>query len=167
MGRWRYVYDNFEEILSALFLAVMIAALSLQVLIRASIGGAVAWAEELSRYTFVWAVYIGASLAAKRAAHVRINAQFMLFSPAVKVFFRLLSDAIWTGFNLFFAVYGLKMLAEAFEFPEISPTLGIAKAWVEVIIPLAFILISWRTIELYIRNWGRLTEWVVEQEKMV
>ncbi|MDR3077616.1 MAG: TRAP transporter small permease [Planctomycetota bacterium] len=167
MSRWRYAYDNFEEILSAFFLAVMISALSLQVVIRATSGGAVSWAEELSRYTFVWAVYIGASLAAKRAAHVRISAQFMLFPPKVKVFFRLLADAVWTGFNLFFAIYGLKMLAEAFEYPEISPTLGIAKAWVETIIPLAFLLISWRTVEIYIHNWHRLTEWVVEQEKMV
>lgn len=154
MTALRYLYRNFEEILSSFFLAVMIFALSLQVIVRATTGGAVSWAEELSRYTFIWAVYIGACLAAKRASHVCITAQLLLFPKSVRLGFRVLADAIWVGFNLFFAINGLEMLKEAFEFPEISPTLGIAKAYVEAIIPIAFLLMSWRTVELYVRTWG-------------
>ncbi len=164
MSKLRYVYDHFEEFLSSFFLAVMIGALSLQLLERALVGGAVAWAEELSRYTFIWAVYIGASLAAKRGAHVCINAQYMLFPPKVRLIFRMMADGIWVAFNLFFAVHGMGMVAEAFEFPEVSPTLGIVKAWVELIIPIAFIMMSWRTVELYIKNRGHLTDLVATLE---
>ena len=138
----------------------MISSLAFQVIVRATVGGAVSWAEELSRYTFVWAVYIGASLAAKRGAHVCITAQFLLVPPKVRLFFKILADLIWVGFNIFFAVNGIGMVAEAFEFPEISPTLGIAKAWVELIIPVAFFLMTWRTVELYIKNWGHLQDLV-------
>ncbi|MDR1535538.1 MAG: TRAP transporter small permease [Planctomycetota bacterium] len=162
--KWlRYFYANFEEIFSAFFLSIMIGSLSLQVIVRATYGGSVAWAEELSRYTFVWAVYIGASLAAKRAAHVRITAQFLLAPPKVKLAFRIVADVIWMGFNLFFAIYGLKMLAESFQYPEISPTLGISKAYVEAIIPIAFFLLTWRTVELYIVNWGHWEKLVIEE----
>ncbi|MDR1519228.1 MAG: TRAP transporter small permease [Planctomycetota bacterium] len=164
MKSLRWLYANFEEILSAFFLAVMIAALSLQVVMRATTGGSVPWAEELSRYTFVWAVYFGASLAAKRAGHVRITAQFMLVPFKVKVAFRFISDLIWVGFNIFFAVYGVEMLADSFRYPEISPTLGIVKAYVECIIPIAFFLMSWRTIELYIKNWGHWERLSIESE---
>ena len=160
MSRLRYVYDHFEEFLSSFFLVIMIGALSLQVIVRATFGGAIAWAEEVSRYAFVWAVYIGASLAAKRGAHVCITAQFLLVSPKVALACKILADFIWCGFNLFFAIHGMEMVAEAFEFPEISPTLGIAKAWVELIIPVAFLLMTWRTVELYIKNWGHLQDLV-------
>lgn len=167
MSRLRFVYDHFEEFLSSFFLAVMIGALSLQVIVRATVGGAVSWAEEVSRYTFIWAVYIGASLAAKRAAHVCINAQFLLFPMKIRLAFRMLADAVWVFFNIFFAIHGMGMVAEAFEFPEISPTLGLTKAWVELIIPIAFLMMSWRTVELYVRNWGHLENIVKMGEDQV
>lgn len=161
MGLLKKFYDNFEEIFSSFFLALMILSLSLQVIIRATTGGALAWAEELSRYTFIWAVYIGASLAAKKGAHVCITAQFLLVPKRITLFFRILADTIWCGFNIFFAIHGLAMVEEAFAFPEMSPTMGFTKAYVEIIIPLAFILITWRTVELYIKNWGHLEDLVV------
>lgn len=161
MSALRYFYNRFEEIFSAFFLAVMIAALSLQVLVRATVGGAVSWAEELSRYTFVWAVYIGAALAAKRGAHVCINAQYLLFPVKARIVFRMIADAIWCGFNVFFAIHCIEMVAESFQFPELSPTLYIVKAWVEIIIPFAFLLMTWRIIELYIKHWGHLEDLVV------
>lgn len=161
MSALRYLYRNFEEIFSCFFLAVMISALSIQVIVRATVGGAVSWAEELSRYAFVWAVYIGAALAAKRAAHVCINAQYLLFPMKVRIGVRMLADFIWCAFNIFFVVHCTQMVIEAFEFPELSPTLHIYKAWVEMIMPFAFALMTWRTIELYIKNWGHLEKLVV------
>lgn len=167
MSRLRYLYDHFEEIFSSFFLVIMIGSLAFQVIVRATLGSAVSWAEELSRYTFVWAVYIGASLAAKKGAHVCITAQLLLVPPKVRLAFRILADFIWVGFNLFFVIHGMTMVAEAFEFPEMSPTLGIAKAWVELIIPVAFILMSWRTVELYIKNRGHLLDLVKNVEEPI
>ncbi|MCL2001107.1 MAG: TRAP transporter small permease subunit [Planctomycetes bacterium] len=164
MSKLRYAYEHLEEFLSSFFLAVMIGSLAIQLVVRATFGGAVSWAEELSRFTFIWAVYIAASFAAKRAAHVRINAQFILMPPKTRLVFRMLADCIWVAFNLFFAIHGMGMVAEAFEFPEISVTLGITKAWVELIIPVAFFLMSWRTVEVYIRNWGNLADLVKIEE---
>lgn len=165
MSVLRYMYSHFEEVLSSFFLATMIGALALQVIVRAITGGAVSWAEEVSRYAFIWAVYIGACFAAKRAAHVCINAQFLLLPMKARLAFRILADAIWVAFNIFFAVNGVGMVRESFEFPEISPTLGIAKAWVELIIPIAFILMSWRTVELYIKNRRNLIALVATVEE--
>lgn len=157
MSFLRSLYEHLEEWLASSFLAIMILCLALQVLVRIFTGSALDWAEEMSRFTFIWAVYIGASLAAKRGAHVRISAQFVLAPIPVRLFFRILADALWVAFSIFFAVIGAEMVAKALAFPEISPTLKITKAYVEMIIPIAFVMMSFRTVELYIRHWRRGT----------
>ena len=157
MSLLRNLYEHLEEWLASSFLAIMILCLALQVLVRIFTGSALDWAEEMSRFTFIWAVYIGSSLAAKRGAHVRISAQFVLAPVPVRLFFRILADALWVGFSIFFALIGVEMVAKALAFPEISPTLKITKAYVEMIIPIAFVMMSFRTVELYIRHWRRGT----------
>ena len=77
MSFFKQLYDNFEEGACALFVAVMVLCLFLQVAMRIAVGSSLAWTEELSRYSFLWAVYVGAALAVKRGGHVRITAQFM------------------------------------------------------------------------------------------
>ena len=94
----RTIYANFEEYLCVTLCAGMILCLALQVSIRMIWGSALAWTEELSRYCFIWTVYIGMSLATKRLAQVRITAQFLKMPLKMRLFFRILSDMICVAF---------------------------------------------------------------------
>jgi TRAP-type C4-dicarboxylate transport system permease small subunit len=135
----------------------MIISLSLQVIVRATTGGAVSWAEELSRYCFIWGTYIGASMAAKKAAHVRITAQFFYASIRTRLIFRMLADIIWIACNIFFIFCTATAVREAFRYPEVTATMGVVKAYIEIVVPVGFALMSWRTVELYLRHWRRGT----------
>ena len=146
------IYDNFEEVFCVLCMGIMVMCLSLQFLIRLTTGSSLAWTEELSRYTFIWTVYIGVAVVAKHNAHVRVTAQFLLAPLKVKLGMRFLADCIWAGFTLFIAWHSWQMVQISFEFPEISPTMGIVKAWVEMIIPVGFLIMSWRVMEHWIRH---------------
>ena len=150
MSLLRNLYENFEEYASALFVAVMIFCLCLQVIMRVATGSSFAWAEELSRYSFLWAVYVGSSLAAKKSVHVRITAQFLKMSMRWRLIFRLIADAIWVVGCLYVAWQGLVVIQEGLEYPEISPTLGVVKSWVEAVIPVSFVMVAWRVVEEYI-----------------
>ncbi len=150
-------YENFEEYFCETLIAVMIFALVAQFSVRVATGGAVSWAEELSRYCFIWATYLGASMAAKHSAHVRINAQFVYASTRTRLIFRMLADGVWIVFNIFFICITGDMVREAFLFPEVTATMGIVKAYVEIIVPIGFALMSWRTLELYFRKWRQGT----------
>lgn len=88
MSFFKQLYDNFEEGACALFVAVMVLCLFLQVAMRIAVGSSLAWTEELSRYSFLWAVYVGAALAVKRGGHVRITAQFMFLPTRWRLVFR-------------------------------------------------------------------------------
>lgn len=167
---FRTVYDSLEEAFCAFLVGVMVACLMAQVGMRWITGMGLAWTEELSRFMFLWAVFVGAALVAKYNAHVRITAQFLLMPPKARLVFRMLTDAIWIGFNLFIAWQSWQIIREGLQFPEISPTLKVVKAYVEMIIPLGFLFMSWRIVEGYLIRWrkGTLIELVhYAQEKEV
>ena len=168
MNLLKKLYDNFEEIVCAFWVALMIFCLTLQTVWRVITGSSFAWTEELSRYSFIWAVFFAAALAVKRGAHVRITAQFGPLGTNARLFFRILSDLIWIGFNIFFVFVCWDTIKEGLEFPEFSPTLGVVKAWVEMILPVSFLLTSWRIIEDYWRHWrsGTLAELVNYEEQV-
>lgn len=158
------LYDNFEEFFCAFSMGIMVACLMIQVGVRWATGSGMAWTEELSRYSFLWTVFIGAALVAKHGSHVRITAQFMLMPVKARLVFRFFTDLMWIGFNLYFAWLSWQVIYGGLSFPEYSPVLGIVRGYVEMIIPLGFVLMSWRIVEGYIKRWrqGTLTE-LVEQ----
>ena len=79
---------------------------------------------------------------------------------------RAVGDIIWIGFSLYVAWIGLACIEEGLYYPEVSPTLGVVKAWVECIIPFSFVLVSWRIVEEYVVRWrnGTLGELVRYEE---
>ena len=98
---------------------------------------------------------------------MRITAQFSLLGLKARLFFRILSDLIWIGFNIFFVFVCWGVIQEGLEFPEISPTLYVVKAYVEMMLPFSFLLTSWRIVEDYIRHWraGTLLDLVKYEEQ--
>ena len=152
MSILKKIYDNFEEGMCCSMLAIMILCLCAQVIVRMTLGSSIAWTEELSRYSFLWSVYTGTALAAKRGAHVRVTAQFLWMNDGPRLFFRIITDIIWVGALLFVAFQSLPVIEDGFDFPEMSPTMHFAKAWIECLIPSSFVVASFRIVEDYIRR---------------
>ncbi len=161
------LYDNFEEICCAFFLFVMIMCLVFQVVMRIFTGSSFAWTEELSRFAFIYAVFVATALATKKGTHVRITAQLSFFGCNGRLAFRIFSDILWIIFNLFMVYISWETIQGGLEYPEISPTLGVIKAHVEMIIPFCFLLVTWRILEVYYKHLkaGTLAELSVYEEE--
>lgn len=168
MSVLRKLYGNLEEYLCVFFVALIVVSLSVQVIVRFTLGEAVAWAEEISRFALIWTVYVGAAMAAKRTLHVRVSVQFMAFSPKVRLVFRVLADSVWIVFNLIAAYVCAQVVADSFSYPEVSPTLRWTTAYVEMIIPISCLAVIWRTIEVYIVHLrkGTLCQMVTVEEEL-
>ncbi|WP_050813969.1 TRAP transporter small permease [Pseudodesulfovibrio mercurii] len=132
-----------------ILIATMVFALTLQVFMRFVLSSSLAWTEELSRYSFIWSVYMGGVLAVKHTQHVRITAQLLVLPPKIRVAVLMFTDTIWIVANFFIAYQSVQVLKCAFEFPEISPTLGIVKGYVEAMLPASFLLMNLRLIMKY------------------
>lgn len=145
-------YDNFEEIFCVLCVTIMVTCLMIQVLFRWIGGSGMAWTEELSRYAFIWTVFIAAALVAKHNAHVRITAQYALMPVKARLALLISTDVLWVIANLYFAWLSWNVIQGGLLFPELSPTLGIVRGYVEMIVPFGFLLMSWRIIEGYVKR---------------
>ena len=63
----------FEDVLCTISLAVVAGSVMIQVILRFVFTSASAWAEETAVFGMIFAVYLGASLAVRERAHIRIT----------------------------------------------------------------------------------------------
>ncbi|WP_461211269.1 hypothetical protein [Desulfocurvus sp. DL9XJH121] len=57
---------------------------------------------------------------------------------------RIFTDLLWMAANFFIAYQSVLALEGAFAFPEVSPTLGVVKGYVEAMLPFSFLLMNLR-----------------------
>lgn len=138
--------DKFEEFSTQLLLAVIVLLLGIQVFFRNLTSITFAWNEELSRFVFVWFVYIGMCYATRQGSHIRVTAHMMWLPEKVRSRILACTDLIWLAFDVVMIWASVRVIVSMFEFPYISPTLNFSIAYVYMIFPLAFSLNALRTI---------------------
>jgi C4-dicarboxylate transporter DctQ subunit len=143
--KWlRLTYENFEEWANTVLLTVLVVVVFLQVFGRFVPIFSVDWAEELSRYLFVWILYLGASTGVKKYAHIRLNLIPRFAPPGLAIFFSFLSDLIWLAFNGVMIYAGIQLFWSSIVYPFHSAVMDVSMALVYIIIPLCFFLMSVR-----------------------
>ncbi len=148
--------DNFESYACRVLLVGFVVLLFVQIFSREVFGYSFSWIEEISVYMFIWFAYFGASHAAKLAAHNRVTFQFKAFSPKVAVFFETIADVIWVAFNLYFVYLSCDFISHMNKFVK-SQTLGVHMKWFYMILPIAFVFMTARVIQV---NYLRLVKGV-------
>lgn len=143
-----HIADNAESILCQCILSFFVVILFLQIMLRMCFNYVIPWSEEVSRFTFVWFVFLGAAYAARLNAHNRVLIQFKLFPPVVQSVLTLFADIIWIGFNIVMVVKSVEVIQQLTKFTYYSPALGISMAYVYWIFPISFTLMSIRIIQV-------------------
>jgi TRAP-type C4-dicarboxylate transport system permease small subunit len=133
--------DIASAALIAFLTIVGLGSVALGVATRA-FGVSYSWTEELARYSMIWAVYLGASVATARAAHVRMEMlQPLVPQRAWKMVDRL-QLAVTLGFSLLVAAVGAKLVTQLYELGQQSPLLGIPMYAMYAAIPVSFALMA-------------------------
>ncbi len=164
-------FDNFESYICQILLVFFVCLLFLQIVLRLVFGAmhtlsqyfqifshyplpaSIPWGEELSRMSFVWFVFLGATYAARLAAHNRVTFQFKLFPKIVGHISTVFSDLVWIAFNCTMIYYSIIVIQDGFKYPEYSPTLDWIMAYVFMIFPIAFSLMTIRIIQVNIMKY--------------
>ena len=68
--------------IASVLLACAVALMSAQVLLRFAFARPQPWAEEINRYCFVWATYLGAVIAFAKGTHIRVTVLTDQLGPA-------------------------------------------------------------------------------------
>jgi len=149
------LYENFEKYFSAFLMTLMVFCLGAQVFFRFILNASLTWSEELSRFTFVWLVYMGALLGTKERIHIRVTATHLLFPKGFRRWLFVLADTIWFTGNIFFAYQGILQVKHLLRFTYISPALQFNMAFIYAIVPAGFILMNYRILEGYWRDYRK------------
>ncbi len=143
-----------EEIAIIILGITLVSSLTFAVIVRYAIhlpalSMASHWAEELAQYSFIWLLYIGASLATRNGGHFRVSAQFGLLPKRMRKYASLPGDIVWLVFNLFILKLGFDLCRSS---AESSLSLELPMKYVYAIIPISFTLIFFRLIQYNFRQ---------------
>jgi TRAP-type C4-dicarboxylate transport system permease small subunit len=121
----KFLDKHLEEIICVVVLAVMTAVIFIQIIIR-SISSFVtipmAWTEEIGRYLFIYAVYVGAAYATRKRAHQKVDIFPILCGDTGKLIFNLIGDVGVIIFAAAMAYYGWQVVENvAFIFVQRAP----------------------------------------------
>lgn len=140
------IASKFEEYFCALLLSVMLFFLTTQVVSRFVFNNSNSWSEEASRYLFVWLVFIGASYAFQKNAHIRIDALMGLFPKAAQKYIKKAGTVVLILFTAFITYHGWRYTWNFYKMGQVSLGLQIKMSYVYLAIPVGFFLMTVRNI---------------------
>lgn len=143
-----FVFENLERYLCRALLISFVTLLFAQILSREIFGHSIIWSEELSVYLFVWFVFFGASYAAKLSAHNRVLFHHKWLPKRIRTFFEVLSDLSWIGFNSYFIYLSYDFTINKMNLFWKSQTLGIPMKYIYLILPIAFVFMNIRILQV-------------------
>ncbi len=129
-------FDRLEEYILVGGLAALVFLVCLQVTMRYFFHTGLTWSEEVARFLFLWLVWLGAAYAAKRRAHLRIEAFVQKLSPKSRGNVELVALLIWIAFSAFLTWKGAELTMILVKRRQLSPILEIRMAWAYAAVPV-------------------------------
>jgi len=134
-----------EELVASLLMIIVAGLLIFQVASRYVFDTPFPWTEELSRYGFVWLIYIGAAFLAARNSHITVTFISDLFPErASRMIVRLSSLAVCIA-SAVVVISGFGFTVDSFAYQ--SPGSGLPMGWVYLGPLIGLTLISLHSIE--------------------
>jgi len=132
------IMDWISYALLIIFSSVMVISTFLQVIFRYLLNYPLFWSEELSRFSFVWIVFVGAAVAMKRGAHIGVDYFVKNLPLQLKNYLRILVTILELFFLL--TVIGRSILVVRVNMSQHSPAMRIPMGLVYLAIPVGLSL---------------------------
>ena len=139
-----------EKKFLAITVAIMIAVMIYQVILRYVFSSSNSWSEELARYIFIYDVMIAAAIATRRNSHLQVDFLINLFSPKVKSIFTICATIVGIVFLGFLFSYSITLCITAAK--NISAGLKISMAIPYACIPIGVVLMILTSIEVILKQ---------------
>jgi TRAP-type C4-dicarboxylate transport system permease small subunit len=138
MAGVRFFLRNFEEIVAGIFMVLMSLATFANVVARYIFNNPIQWAEEFSRYAFIWVVFMGAAVCTKRKRHIAIESVVLALPRRMQSYFHVLADLFILGLMVVIAYYGSILTMSA---TNTTATLKVPQYIVYIVVPVSAALI--------------------------
>jgi C4-dicarboxylate transporter DctQ subunit len=136
MPRTLAILNKFEEVTSSIALTAMAAIIIVQVFARYVLQSSMDWPEELARYLFIYAVYVGSSYAAQGRRHLEVTVVRTMFGERIGKYSAVLAYVITVAFCGVMFVWGIEMVTFVIASHQVAPALQFPMYLAYVCIPL-------------------------------
>lgn len=110
------------------------------------------WGEETARYAFIYLTWIGAAVAVRNRAHIRIDILLNLLPTRGKASLNIIASLCTIIFAVFALFWSIEPVLVSFRFGSVTDGLRVIKGWFLIAVPLGFCLVLLRAIETLIQD---------------
>ena len=148
------ILPSIEMVIASSSLVVMTGITAVQVFNRYVLESSLDWSEELARYLFIWAVYVGCSYAAQLDRHLEVTIIRTMYNGKFARPATILASIITLVFCIFATIMGVKFVIFLAGTGQKTPALEISAYWVYLCMPVGLGFMAIRTAE---RLWWIIT----------
>ena len=144
---FKFLDNHLEEVLMVFLLSLMSVLIGTQVFMRYVMNDSLTWSEELARYAFIWATYIGVACGVKRNAHVCVEAIVTKLPVLYQRYAAILAHLLFIVFALMVVKEGYALTLRILSFGQTSSAMGIPMGWVYLAPTVGFGLVVLRLLQ--------------------
>ena len=138
------ILSRILEVIMVVILSTMVVLVFGNVLARYVFNSAITWAEEVSRFLFVWLTFVGASFGLQKGLHLGMDMIVSRLKQRARNIVEVVNSVIILIFLGVWIVGGIHLIQANLTF--MSPATGFSMGLVYMIGPLAAILMTIETI---------------------
>lgn len=111
------------------------------------IGNSAPWTEEMTRYIFIWMIFLGIGIGFREAESARVTFVLNLMPDSLKNIWRWIYSIGTIGFFIFMIVYGIDLVLQQINMNETSSVLLLPMWIIGISIPISALLGIINTIQ--------------------
>ena len=136
------ILNKLEEGFIMVTFAVMAVVLTLQIFMRYVVNMPLIWSEELARYLFVWATFIGAGYGVRNKIHISMELFYRLLPRKLKLAVNLLTNTLAILVFAYLIPYGIDTVKTQWYIE--SSAMQIPMSWVFAAVPIGCFIVCLR-----------------------
>ncbi len=147
---------NFESLIIVMFSLSMTVIVFAQVVMRYVFNSAFPWAEELSRYLFIWIIYLGISYSCRTRRHVRVMFALKRMPETMRRIVIILGDVLFVCYCAIVVIYGIRLNINTYRLGQYAAAIRISYVFVYMSIVVGAFLSAVRLVQNIInkiQNW--------------
>lgn len=148
----RKIWENLEEIVGSIMVAVMVTIAFVNVLTRYFIKMSLSWTEEIEVNLFVWLVLLGTAVAFKKGGHLGMSFIYDKFPRKARKFLLMVSVALCMVFFGVLAYLGYIEVCDEIDLCVTTESLAIPVCIYTVATPALSILVMFRLLQTAARQ---------------
>ena len=148
----RNLNRNAERWALLVFYVMLVMTMAIEVLRREIFSYSSIWGEEIVRYSFIYLAWIGAAVAVKERAHIRIDVIMHYLGPRPKALIYIFGDLVMFIVAIIALYWSLETVHVSAKFGSVTDGLRVSKVWFLMAVPVGFSLMLLRLVQSFLRD---------------